>query len=158
MQANEFVKDTFELTSADCYTFFIYDEGGNGLSNGGYFALRQSNFSLIFENYEFDGAEEGVQFSTSTVSVEEARLEEGFTVFPNPFDEQTFISFSLDRSREVEITVYNVIGEVVNHLPMEVYSTGTHSRTFNANGLNSGIYFVQVRIDEKVLTRKISMK
>ncbi len=158
VQANEFVKDTFELSSADCYTFFIYDEGGNGLSDGGYFALRQSNFSLIYENNDFAGEEEGVQFSTSTVSVDEARLEEGFTVFPNPFDEQTFISFNLDRTREVEITVYNVIGEVVSFMPGEICGTGTHTRTFDARGLNAGIYFVQVRIGENLLTRKVSLR
>ena len=158
VQANQFVKDTFELSVEDCYTFFIFDEGGDGLTGGGYFALRQSNMALIYENQDFSGAEELVQFSTLTVGVEEQQKQEAFTVFPNPFEEQTYISFTLEQASPVEITVYNVVGEVVTRMEKNTYSAGTHTRTFDARDLNAGIYFVQVRIGENLFTRKISLR
>jgi len=158
VQAQQFVKDTFELSTQDCYTFFLYDEGGDGLTGGGYYALRQNNMSLIHENFDFEGSEELVQFSTIMVSVEEQKLADSFTVFPNPFEDQTSISFVLQNPAEVEIMIYNVIGEMVSHMQQSPYQAGSHAKVFDARELNSGIYFVQVKIDDKILTKKISLR
>jgi hypothetical protein len=158
IQAQQLVKDTFELTQEDCYTFAIYDEGGDGLTGGGFFALRQNNMSLFYENTSFEGTEELVQFSTMIVSVEEQAEANTFSVFPNPFEDRTHISFSLENPADVEITIYNVIGEVVYSLQKDLYPSGDHVKTFDADGLNSGIYFVQARIGEKVMTKKISLR
>jgi hypothetical protein len=157
-QANLLVKDTFQLDESDCYTFYLYDEGEDGLTGGGFFALRESNFNVIYENYEFSGPEELVQFNATMVSVDEIKEQTSFSVFPNPFDEQANIAFVLEEQANVEILVYNVIGEVVSSFESKTYAPGRHVEVFDAQDMNAGIYFVQVKIGENVFTKKISLR
>lgn len=156
--AQQFVKDTFELSTEDCYTFLLFDEGGDGLIGSGYYALRDGNFNVIHENYNYDSYEELVQFSTETVSIMEVEEESGFSVFPNPFADETHIGFTLENQQQVDIKVYNVMGKVVMNIDNRVYDAGRHIESFDARGLNAGVYFVQVKIGNEVKTRKVSLR
>ncbi|MDP8220029.1 MAG: T9SS type A sorting domain-containing protein [Candidatus Stygibacter frigidus] len=70
----------------------------------------------------------------------------GFTrlnsVYPNPFNPETNISFELATNEQVIITVYNVKGQKVANILNQNMSAGAHSVVWNANGKNSGIYFL----------------
>ncbi|MCD4697427.1 MAG: T9SS type A sorting domain-containing protein [Bacteroidales bacterium] len=154
----EMVKDTFYLDLDDCYTFYIYDEAGDGLTGGGFFALRESNFSLIYENNEFANTEELVQFSVDLVSVDEKEEMEAFSVFPNPFEDITHVSFVLENSEDAELIFYNLIGEQVLTVPMKEYEAGRNVITLDASAFNTGIYFINLKIGDRVLTRKVSMR
>ena len=158
VSAQEFVKDTFALTLDDCYTFYIYDEAGDGLTNGGYYALRQSNFSVIYENDEFSNTDESVQFSVNLVGMGEQNETSSFNVFPNPFTESTNVSFDLKQSSSVEIKVYNMLGEVVYVLPEQRMTAGQHVQSIDASGLNRGIYFISLKKDGKLLTQKVTLR
>lgn len=153
-----FVKDTFELATNDCFTFYLYDEGGDGLTGGGYFALRESNFSVIYENYDFEAEEELVQFAAVVTSVTELEEKTNFSVFPNPFENQTHIGFTLENRQNVSIEVYNLMGERIIRIADKTYESGRHVETFHAAELNAGIYFVKVKIGENVMTEKISLR
>lgn len=153
-----FVKDTFELTQDDCYTFYIYDEAGNGLTDGGYFALRESNFNVIYQNNDFANYDESVQFSVDLVGVSEQNEENAFSVFPNPFTENTNVSFSLKQTTNVELKVFNMLGEVVYLMPEQDMGQGTYTKTFDASGLNRGIYFVSLKKDGEISTQKVTLR
>jgi len=79
--------------------------------------------------------------------------------YPNPFNPSTTISFYLPASQFVEITVYDVLGRTIETLISEKVSEGLHSYRFQANQLNSGIYFYQItagqetKINKMILTR-----
>lgn len=152
-----FIKDTFALTQDDCYTFAIYDQGGDGLADGSYYMLRQSNFSVIYENYEFSGTEELYQFEVDLVGMKEQTTTEEFNIFPNPFNDFTNIQFNLNKSQNVEAVLYNVIGEAVYNSGRKQFSAGSHTLTINGSGLNPGIYFVNLKLGDKILTRKITI-
>jgi len=156
--AGEFVKDTFNLTMDDCYTFYIYDAAGNGLEDGAYYSLRQSNFTMFYENYEFAGAEELVQFSVDMVSVGENQAASAFNVFPNPATDKAYIEFNLDQSINAEIKVYDMIGKVVFNTESQQYPAGRNVVTLDATDLNSGVYFVAVKLGDQTLTKKISIR
>ncbi len=153
----QFVKDTFYLSQDDCYTFIIYDEGGNGLAEGAYYALRQNNFSLFYENYEFSGSEELVQFSVDLVSVGEVEQTSALNIFPNPVKDQAYIEFTSDQSSEVEVQVYDLVGGVVLHQRPAVYPAGRNVITLDASNLNSGVYFVAIKQGDRTLTKKITV-
>lgn len=65
--------------------------------------------------------------------------------YPNPFNPTTNISFTLPMSQNVEVVVYNVLGQRVAVLANQLMAAGTHTMTFNAAGLASGVYIYQVR-------------
>lgn len=65
--------------------------------------------------------------------------------FPNPFNPNTSIYYSLKNPGLVKLRVFNMLGEEVAELVNENQSEGYHSVEFNANDLPSGIYIYQIR-------------
>ncbi len=75
--------------------------------------------------------------------------------YPNPFNPNTTISYTLKQSTSVKLTVYDRLGREVKTLVDEQQSAGTHSVEFNASNLPSGIYFYRIRTPEKTEVRKM---
>ncbi len=64
--------------------------------------------------------------------------------YPNPFNPTTTISFSLAKSSDVKLIVVNSLGQAIVTLVDEFRSVGSHSVSFNASNLPSGIYFYRI--------------
>lgn len=77
--------------------------------------------------------------------------------YPNPFNPSTKINFGLKKSSNVEINVYNILGNKVATLVNEFKPAGNHSVLFNAKNLSSGIYFYKIVTNEFAQTRKMLM-
>lgn len=75
--------------------------------------------------------------------------------YPNPFNPNTQIVFNLPRTGFATLKVYNAIGQVTATLAENVLEAGTHSLSFNASGLSSGVYFYTLTFEDKTLTRKM---
>lgn len=65
--------------------------------------------------------------------------------YPNPFNPNTTISFTLPESSHTNLTVYDRLGREVQVLIDENLSSGTHSVEFVAENLPSGIYFYRIK-------------
>jgi len=77
--------------------------------------------------------------------------------YPNPFNPSTKISYGLKRAGNVEITVYNVLGNKVATLFNGFKSAGSHSVLFNASDFSSGVYFYKIISEGFVQTKKMLM-
>lgn len=153
----QFIKDTLFLSSDDCYTFSIYDEGGDGLVGGtAGFSLRQNNFGLIYENNDFEYSEELVQFEIDQVAVPEIDAMSDFSIYPNPFEDYTNVSFNLTESAYVELSVYNIVGEVVYQTQLSELGMGSQKLLLDTQNYKPGIYFVNLIVGDKVYTKKIT--
>ncbi|MDO8549527.1 MAG: T9SS type A sorting domain-containing protein [Ignavibacteria bacterium] len=75
--------------------------------------------------------------------------------YPNPFNPETTIGFILPFSSEVELKVFNVLGEEVRTLLKEHLSPGKYEIGFNAEELTSGTYFVILKTKEGIVAKKI---
>ena len=113
-------------------------------------------------NYQGDYADiwliDDVQVLSPSTGIEESFTADGVELFrnyPNPFNPSTSISFSLDRTSEIRLTVLNSKGEFVSELYSGKLNSGIHSYDFNAEGLNSGIYFYSLEFDGKKLVNKM---
>jgi hypothetical protein len=78
--------------------------------------------------------------------------------YPNPFNPSTKINFGLKKAGNVEVTVYNILGNKISTLVNGVKSAGNHSVSFNAYNLSSGIYFYKIVTNEFVQTRKMILE
>ncbi len=65
--------------------------------------------------------------------------------YPNPFNSNTNIEYSLESPGQVNITLFNLLGETVGEILNEFKSKGNYKIVFNAKSLASGIYFYQMR-------------
>ncbi len=63
-----------------------------------------------------------------------------FNNYPNPFNPNTVIKYSLPFDSRVTIRIYNIIGQLVKELINTVQTTGDHKIIFNADELPSGVY------------------
>lgn len=75
--------------------------------------------------------------------------------YPNPFNPETKINYTLKNSTSVKITVYDRLGREVVVLVDESQAEGEHSVSFNAASLPSGVYFYRIKTPEKVEVRKM---
>ncbi len=64
--------------------------------------------------------------------------------YPNPFNPATKIPFTLAASADIELKVFNALGEEVFLLVAERLTAGTYQYTFDGRDLPSGIYFYQL--------------
>jgi hypothetical protein len=74
--------------------------------------------------------------------------------YPNPFNPETVITYALNGKGKVDLAVYNLRGEVVSRLVNDVQSPGKYSVTFNAQNLNSGIYFYRLQMNGIIVSSK----
>ncbi|MGZ3863589.1 MAG: Kelch repeat-containing protein [Bacteroidia bacterium] len=77
------------------------------------------------------------------------------TVYPNPFNEKTSLSVSLNKEQEVSVNVYDISGRFVAELINKNLSEGNHTITWNAASAASGIYVARIMIGNNVLTKKL---
>lgn len=66
--------------------------------------------------------------------------------FPNPFNPQTTIEYSLSNPGFVTLSVYDINGKLIKLLERDVKRAGDYSVTFNASDLSSGIYYYKLTI------------
>jgi len=80
--------------------------------------------------------------------------------FPNPFNPQTTIRYYLPQSSDVNLSIYNVMGQKVKTLVSDFQSQGFQSVTWDGTDKNgtevaSGIYFYRIKTDYSQETRKM---
>lgn len=75
--------------------------------------------------------------------------------FPNPFNPSTTIKFSLPLKSNVEISVFNSLGEKVDEAFNGELEEGYHEIDFNATGLPSGVYLYQLKTTDNVSVKKM---
>jgi hypothetical protein len=75
--------------------------------------------------------------------------------YPNPFNPETKITYTLKNATNVKITVYDRLGREVVVLVDESQSEGDHSTSFNASNLPSGVYFYRIKTNEAVEVKKM---
>lgn len=63
--------------------------------------------------------------------------------YPNPFNPATTIRYSLPAESNVQVSVFNLIGQQIATLSEGIEAAGVHAARWNAGGNPSGIYFVR---------------
>lgn len=77
--------------------------------------------------------------------------------YPNPFNPTTNIKFSLPKATNVQLIIYNSMGQEVKSLVNEYKNAGSYSVDFNASSLASGTYFYKLITSDFVETKKMTL-
>ncbi|HKL15506.1 MAG TPA: T9SS type A sorting domain-containing protein, partial [Balneolaceae bacterium] len=77
--------------------------------------------------------------------------------FPNPFNPSTNIQFELPQTSQVVLEVYDMVGRRVATLVNEQVTTGSHTVTFDAGSLASGVYTYRLVAGGTTFTRQLTL-
>ncbi len=75
--------------------------------------------------------------------------------FPNPFNPNTTIAYTISKSGRVILDIFDVLGRKLKTLVNEFENRGSHTINFDASEYSSGIYFYTLKSGEFVQTRKM---
>jgi len=75
--------------------------------------------------------------------------------YPNPFNPLTKIKFSVAKTSDVEIIVYDILGREIDKLVNQSLTPGIYETDFDGSKLSSGIYFYKLITQEFTETKKM---
>ena len=80
--------------------------------------------------------------------------------FPNPFNANTIIKFSVPESQHVSVNIYNVLGQKVVDLLDRVVSPGCYQikwdgKDENGNSVSSGAYIYKLQTQQRTMQKKM---
>ena len=64
--------------------------------------------------------------------------------YPNPFNSQTIISYSVPKRSFIQITIFDALGRKIKEIENGNKDAGNYNLIFDASGLTSGIYFYKL--------------
>ncbi len=137
-----FVKGSGNSTEILKYTF------NDKNTNPGKFCYR-------LKQIDFDGT-----FSYSKVAEISVKSPDKFGLYqnyPNPFNPSTTINYSIPAAGNVELKIYDILGNEVANLVNETEESGNHSVLFDASKLASGVYLYTLRANNFVQTKKMML-
>ncbi len=122
---------------SDTVTFIVTDEGGKSDTTSAVFTVDDNPSSLVgwHDNYP-----------------------QKFTLlpnFPNPFNPSTTITYGLSKNSDVQIEIFNMLGQRVYQKTEANMARGYHTFKLNASGWSSGVYLYRISAENKTITRKM---
>ena len=90
---------------------------------------------------------------TCSVGINEYASQSSVLIYPNPASTVINISIENFSNSETSITMYDVTGRIVKNV-----STTEKSLSIDRGDLRSGIYFVQVKIGDSIVTKKVVLE
>jgi len=105
----------------------------------------------------YQDGDEDIVFSETTVSTANPQTTKNriFPIQPNPVDDHSLAGFHLDQGQTVDITIFDIEGKKVRSLREgEFFNMGNNYVDFSTRQLGVGIYVLQVRGKDFILTEK----
>lgn len=93
-----------------------------------------------------------------TVGIVENSIEDAnISIYPNPTNESSTISYHLNTKGNVKIELFDVVGKKVTEINNSNQGEGDYTATISKqdNNLSNGVYFIKFSIDGKIITRKV---
>jgi len=117
----------------------IFDYTGDILS----ISQEVANSREMIDNVTFsDGMPSGYEISTA---------------YPNPFNPSTSFEMRLYEASNLTVKVYNLTGQLVDVIAEGNFTADTHTFTWNAENLASGVYFISTQIGSNVENQKVML-
>ena len=75
--------------------------------------------------------------------------------YPNPFNPEINIPFSISTMSLVKIDIFDINGNLIHNVTNDFYSSGRHSLIWNAKSFSSGTYLVVAEIRSEIYQQKV---
>jgi hypothetical protein len=75
--------------------------------------------------------------------------------YPNPFNPSTTLRFTLPQAGNVNLSVYNLLGEKVAEVLNQEMTSGSFEVSFDGSNLSSGVYFYTIKTNNFTASKKM---
>ena len=160
------VVEYIQANDIECHTLVIYDAFGDGLygsqwSGGtidGYYTFEDGTGTFLATG---GGQEEFTEdeslFGVSAISgIEDLETISELNVYPNPANQVVRVEFDADADSQVSFEMYNVVGKQVLTQASQNFA-GASLVELDVTHLTAGIYTLNLIVDGKVATTKVSI-
>jgi hypothetical protein len=102
---------------------------------------------------------DAVAITVPTAIPDQVKGKSEFRAYPNPVSEKVTFNYTLEKSANVKISVYNLSNQLVkSYLNNEPHGAGSYSRSFDVSDLKTGVYFVRMTNGMNTKTVKVVVK
>ena len=93
------------------------------------------------------------------VGIDELASNINYTIYPNPAEDNTMVSFTLVENNSVKIKVYDIVGKEINSVFEGNLGNGEHQfPVAEKTHLAAGVYFVRLTVGGASFTKKLIVK
>ncbi len=115
---------------------------------------------MIDNNNKYLTSECGLSIfnENGTTEIEETTvIEQQYNLrnYPNPFSNNTIISFQLSKPNNVKLQIFDISGNMIQEVVNQHQDKGNYQYEFNTSGNYSGIYFCRLITEDEILTHKM---
>jgi hypothetical protein len=121
------------------------------------------NFLVFAGSYQDDGIGEDLQSGTVCFPPDELvgavtpATMNLVSAYPNPFNPTTTLAVELAQTGNVELSVYNVQGQLVQTLVNGMLESGHHELSFDASALPSGLYLAKMATSQGTTVTRLTL-
>ncbi len=145
-------------TDAAWYPYFAI--GGNQLCDNAPDCISgSSHFHTSLDQFYYSFMVTDSQDCETSSTITD-HIPSGFVIhepYPNPFNPETAIRFSVDLEEKFQMQVYDINGGLVHSFDEEINGPGEYEFIWNASGVPSGVYFVRLESGSNYLTTKVTL-
>lgn len=147
----------YKIYRADSTATYIEDFELDGESSDTTFNKKfvdPGNYKLIVTAFDENGLETVpsepffIEIKVETSRSGESGIPAKFALhnnYPNPFNPATTFSYDIPTSIDVEISIYDITGRLIETVVNEFKSAGSYTFTFDASNLSSGMYLYRLK-------------
>jgi hypothetical protein len=126
----------------DTYEIKITSDGGFVLTGGTY------SFGIGLNSYLVKTDHEGLITSVLDENLTTSRTFHLSQNYPNPFNPKTIIDYELPIKNDVDLSIYNLLGQKVANLVSERQRAGSYQVEWDASFFSSGVYYFKIEAGE----------
>ncbi|MFZ1703490.1 MAG: T9SS type A sorting domain-containing protein [Saprospiraceae bacterium] len=105
-----------------------------------------------YENAAISSIDEA--FSNGYVKTENVILENSFTTYPNPTNDEVFVDFSVKTNSDIIIELTDITGKLVAS-KLHSNMKGDYTLPVSVASFNPGMYLISIRTNQEIITQKI---
>lgn len=79
-------------------------------------------------------------------------------LYPNPASTKTHLKYELKSAKNVEISIFNIVGQEVFTQDLGIKENGIYTEDIDCSDLNAGLYILKLKIGDSIFTRKINIE
>lgn len=96
-----------------------------------------------------------IEVTASINDLNNSNNKDAFMIMPNIITDAATIVMHFNDAQEIELTLTDAMGRLVTVVNRQHHDKGTHQLLWNRNGIPAGIYFLNMKTRNNVITQKI---